>query len=532
MSRLKHEHSSARWVLPVLATTLAVRLAMAARLELAPDEAYYWVWSRRLAAGYFDHPPAVAWMIAAGTALLGDTPLGVRSGAVLFGLASAWLVYRAVGLLTGDPSRARTLLLAVLVIPLGTVGGLLATPDAPLIFGWALALWGVARATRSEALNGAASWNRARLDDSRPAKGRALAQGRPGSADDAVGVWIGWLATGLGTGIACLSKYTGYLLLAALAAVHLLHPAYRSRLRGAGPWVALLVACVLAAPNLWWNGRQHGVSLAFQLAHGLEARGSGGGAGIVAFLAGQAAVVGPLIFWYSLEAWWHGARALLKSRSGDASEPGGQALPWALSAPVFLVFALASWRTRGEPSWPAPAYLAGLALISWTTPPGRRPVHALVSSGLITALIVIHALTGLLPLPARLDPTTQLHGWTALGRAVAARLAPGTVVVTDRYQEAAELAFHLGPAVTVTALPGRGRPDQYDLWETPVVPAGGDLLWVNRSGAGSRPPFGGFSRIDGPFRVEAGRAGQGPAYDVYHLRNAARAWPVHAGPGP
>ena len=33
---------------------------MAALLPLSADEAYYWLWSKHLAAGYFDHPPAIA----------------------------------------------------------------------------------------------------------------------------------------------------------------------------------------------------------------------------------------------------------------------------------------------------------------------------------------------------------------------------------------------------------------------------------------------------------------------------------------
>ena len=57
---------------------LVLRAVLAALLPLSADEAYYWLWSRHLAAGYFDHPPAIAWLIRAGTSLFGDTPLGVR----------------------------------------------------------------------------------------------------------------------------------------------------------------------------------------------------------------------------------------------------------------------------------------------------------------------------------------------------------------------------------------------------------------------------------------------------------------------
>jgi len=44
----------------LLAIAVAVRLVAAALVPLAPDETYYWDWSRHLAGGYFDHPPMIA----------------------------------------------------------------------------------------------------------------------------------------------------------------------------------------------------------------------------------------------------------------------------------------------------------------------------------------------------------------------------------------------------------------------------------------------------------------------------------------
>jgi 4-amino-4-deoxy-L-arabinose transferase-like glycosyltransferase len=75
-----------------LAITLAaglVRLGVGTTTPLFPDETYYWEWSRRLAAGYFDHPPVIALLIRAGTAVAGDTPLGVRLLPILAGVAAA-----------------------------------------------------------------------------------------------------------------------------------------------------------------------------------------------------------------------------------------------------------------------------------------------------------------------------------------------------------------------------------------------------------------------------------------------------------
>src|SRR6266566_4097031 len=61
-----------------IAAVIVVRLYVAAATPLSADEAYYWLWSQHLAAGYYDHPPVVAFIIRAGTAVFGDTSLGVR----------------------------------------------------------------------------------------------------------------------------------------------------------------------------------------------------------------------------------------------------------------------------------------------------------------------------------------------------------------------------------------------------------------------------------------------------------------------
>ena len=48
---------------------VALRLVAAAYTPITFDEAYYWMWSKHLAFGYYDHPPMVALVIRAGTDL-------------------------------------------------------------------------------------------------------------------------------------------------------------------------------------------------------------------------------------------------------------------------------------------------------------------------------------------------------------------------------------------------------------------------------------------------------------------------------
>src|SRR5271154_4052468 len=81
---------------------LALQALAAGRLELTFDEAYYTLWSRSLSFGYLDHPPMVALLIRASTALFGGSELGVRALSLLLvgalpGLIAfiAWRLFRS-----------------------------------------------------------------------------------------------------------------------------------------------------------------------------------------------------------------------------------------------------------------------------------------------------------------------------------------------------------------------------------------------------------------------------------------------------
>ncbi len=135
-------------VAALLALTL-VRLVVAAVAPLAPDEAYYWVWSRALAPGYLDAPPMVALWIRAGTAIAGPTALGIRLlGPISAALGSVLLWDAAESLLPGFGAGvvAAALLNATLLFGVGTV---IMTPDTPLLFFWVACFWALARFNRS-----------------------------------------------------------------------------------------------------------------------------------------------------------------------------------------------------------------------------------------------------------------------------------------------------------------------------------------------------------------------------------------------
>src|SRR5207302_11466260 len=71
-------------------------------IDLVPDEAYFWVWSKHFALSYRDKGPLVAWAIALGTHLFGNTVFGVRFFAVLFSAGTAFQLFRLAERLYDD----------------------------------------------------------------------------------------------------------------------------------------------------------------------------------------------------------------------------------------------------------------------------------------------------------------------------------------------------------------------------------------------------------------------------------------------
>jgi Dolichyl-phosphate-mannose-protein mannosyltransferase len=121
-------------LLIAIAAMATLRGLVAAATNLSDDEAYYRLRALAPALSYFDHPPMVAWMIAAGRGLLGDNPLGIRAATVLTGLLGPLLLWRTTFMLFGASVAARAVWFA-LAMPLLTVGGIIITPDRPSVTG-------------------------------------------------------------------------------------------------------------------------------------------------------------------------------------------------------------------------------------------------------------------------------------------------------------------------------------------------------------------------------------------------------------
>jgi hypothetical protein len=445
-------------------------------LDLAPDEAHYWDWSRpeHLDWSYYSKGPLVAYLIRGGCALAGswacehtgNLALAIRLPAVVCGS----LLLVSLYLLTQQVYRSETLALAVvalaLTLPLLAVGSSLMTIDAPYTccWGWALVLGH-----------------------------RAIFRKSP---------WA-WPVLGLVLGLGILAKYTMIVWLPSAALFLLTTPTYRSLLWGRGLCGTIVVAGLCCLPILIWNAQHDWVTFR----HVLGLAGLQGGAqsreepfiywlGPCRYLGGQCALL--LVYWFVV---W--VAAMIAHRPGREQDAGIRYLWW-LSAPMFLLFLAFSPKTNGgELNWPVTAYLSGLVLsAAWLARQlgdSRRWYRSVTAINLglacvlgLTVTLFMHHSEWLYPLLTRLaggptptdpfplrrlDPTCRLRGWRTLAAAVddwrdrlrhesgcEPVLAGGNWTLPGElgvYCAGHPQAYSLGPLMG-------DRHSQYDLWLNPL----------------------------------------------------------------
>jgi 4-amino-4-deoxy-L-arabinose transferase-like glycosyltransferase len=386
------------------ALTLALaQLLVIGRIELTFDEAYYAMWARWPQAGYFDHPPMVAWWIAGSEALFGGDEFAVRAPFWLAGAALPGLVY-LIGLrLYRHAEIAGAAALIFLGAPL-IAGAPLATPDTPLVFFWTLALLGLVEVWR----------------------GRNAA----------------WALVGLAAGAAGLSKMTAGFLGAGIVLALLATPSLRRQFFTPGLYAAGALALAALSPFLWWNAT-HGFATFLKQGGRLEAR-SFAPRYLAEFLGSQALLFNPV-----------STLALAAGARRTPMEPAR--LLWASVAPALAYFLVHALHDRVQGNWPAPLYPALALLTAGALAPSWRWI-APVAAGLgvtLAASAYLHLATGW-PAFGPGDPALRIGGWRKLAVQVfdLARERKAAYVVAQGYAQTALLAFY-----------GPGAPDVAEMAE-------------------------------------------------------------------
>jgi 4-amino-4-deoxy-L-arabinose transferase-like glycosyltransferase len=447
----------------LLCLLTAIRLVVAATAPLAPDEAYYWVWSRALQPGYLDHPPMVALWIRLGTALGGETVLGVRLLAPLAAALGSVLLADAAerlypGRRLGIPAAA--LLNATLMVGAGAVT---MTPDTPLLFFAVLTLWALSRI----------------------------------GAD---GRW--WLLVGAAAGCGLDSKYTGAFLGLSIP-LWLLWSGQARQFRAPWIWVGGAIAAGLFLPVVAWNAAHGWASFAKQGGRTGDWQPVRAAQFLGELVAGQAGLATPPIFVLFAAGLW---RALARrDRAGT--------LLVALALPGLLVFGEHALGDRVQANWLAVLY-PPLAIAAAAVE--ARWWRAACSFGLaVTALVYVQAVAAPFGLARAVDPTLRLAGWDALARqADAMRVQAGVQFLASAdYSDAAELAWWAPKGTMVV-----GAEARWTLFTLPKpVADDGLLLLSDRRREGPDPAvWTEASEIGHLTRARAGVEAEG--FRVYRVR--------------
>lgn len=417
--------SPTRLAIYLLVTVTFFRLWFATRLGLVGDEAYYWLWSKHLAASYRDKGPAIAWTIALGTQLFGDTLLGIRFFAVLLGTGIGWLIFVLARRLY-DARAGLWCLLVALVMPILAVGSILMTIDSLSVFFWALAVilfW--------KALHHDTSWN-----------------------------WF-WLGISIGAGF--LAKFTNGVQLVCIVMFLLWSKEHRALLFRRNFFIMCAAFLLASIPIIWWNVQtdwvhaaalhsRSGVRSSFGV-HPLE---------LLRFVGEQFGVVSPL-FMAGITV----AAMDLSFRAGDLRSRFllSQFLP---ICGLFLFFSL---NKAGKSNWIAPALVTGIVftVVYWRElvtrkPAWRRGVTAAFAVATVMT-ICVHE-TSFFHLPPNLDPLRRAQGWPDFAAHVQnARVArQANLLLGTHYSVASLMAFYLPDQPTTYMPPAPYGANQFTLW--------------------------------------------------------------------
>ena len=416
----------------LLVTLWRVALLPFDSADLFVDDAQYWLWGQTLDWGYYSKPPLIAWILRLSTSIGSDAPFWIRLPLPLIHGLTALVVALIARRLLG-PRAGGVAGLAFVSLPAVAVGSLLVSTDTPLLLCFALAMLA-----------------QVHLADRRS---------------------VGWaLVLGAAVGTGLLAKYAMvyFPLVAVLAAATL----PRARIAWRDAAVAAAVALAIVAPNLIWNAAHQFATLQ-HTADNADWQDSRFDLGdLVAFLAGQFAVAGPVFF-----AAYLGGLARLDT-------PVRRYLA-VMSVPILAIVSVQALISGANANWAATAHVAALVLAVAVLVVRPR----LLALGLALNL----AVTAALPVAAVFADRLRIGSGNLLfaryvGEAALSRRAAeiatenglDTLVSGNRAMLADFFYTLRDSGLALYAEPVEGFPPHHYAQAYPLPPGPGDVLYITR----------------------------------------------------
>lgn len=407
---MTREMRISRWLQPsslilIVGILTVLRLIAAAQSGLAEDEAYYRLWGLSPSTGYYDHPPMVGWWIHIGQALFGDTALAIRFVGVVSVAVGSLMLWRMADNLFGRAVAGWSVLFFNATFLIG-IGGVIATPDAPSVFFWGMALWAASEVIRTSNAN-----------------------------------W--WLVVGVAAGLGLASKYSVLFLGAGIVLWLIFIPEARRWLGAWQLWAGGALALAIFSPVLLWNADHEWASFYKQFGRAVPQTWTLKYIG--EFAGALFGLLNPLVAVLTIIGF---ADFLRRTWRGEA----GAGLLVFTCLPFVAYLCFHALHDRVQANWPAPVFpaLVMIAASVASAPPlrGGKFWRALavfsVPLGIgLSLLVLYHAVDPLTGRLDRKDPTFQTRGWNDVHAKIAA-IAEQTGakwIATNGYGLNGQLAF-------------------------------------------------------------------------------------------
>jgi 4-amino-4-deoxy-L-arabinose transferase-like glycosyltransferase len=378
---------------------LILRLSFIGLMGLMPQDAYYHFYGEHLALSYFDHPPAIAYLLRLFTDIFGEKVFAVKLADTVVSMLMLLAFYHLAKcfLSLHKVFIACLLLFSTLMF---TTLSLVSTPDVPLMLFWTLSLFMLYQAIFREKK------------------------------------WC-WIWAGIAMGLAFDSKYTGLFLPAGLVLFLLLSPNHRRLFASGWFWLCAVIFIATIFPVFWWNWQNNFASFRFQTEGRVHSMGGVkiSVKGFFGVLGHQSAILMPILF-FALG--WLVFKGIKKYTRRHVSAE--QVFLYSFFLPVFVLFLGISFFYWVKLNWMMPAYISGIILLSnymskkWV----RFQLLFSVVVHLIMAVEIVFYLV-----PVRSDDTW--FGWDQLANKVKAleiRYPKSFVFAADDYKTSAILNFY------------------------------------------------------------------------------------------
>jgi hypothetical protein len=375
--------------------------------ELLDDEAYYWVYSKFLDWGYFDHPPMIAVLIKMGYAIF-QNELGVRLFFLLLNVLSLLIIEKLTDKKNPFLFYAIALSLAVLQL-----SGFVAVPDTPLIFFTALFFLCYKIFLRQPSLRNS-------------------------------------FLLSLVTAALLYSKYHAVLI---VFFVLLSNPKLFTRYQ---TYLAGLIALALFAPHLWWQYQHDWMSFRYHL---FESNVNPYKFSYtVKYIGGQILLAGPLT----------GIILLPAAFLYHAKNIFERGLKFALAG-IYIFFLLSSFRGKVEANWTSPAIvpliiLSHNFLAEKNNPMAIGGLKWLFRLLPITMILVLFARIVMIAdiLPSK-EIKKRYHAWRSWPALMKEKTNSRPAVFGNSYQRASKYWFYSGQMTYSLNWYREGR-NSYNFW--------------------------------------------------------------------